>query len=181
MSAILPPTSPSASAENATRVGLVAALSAASMLFASLVSAYLVRRSFPDWRPSPALWPFGLLFFAMAASAGIEVASRSIDARRRAAMWLVAIGSALYLFCAIGALAVLCEAEGGLNPPHRAFVVLLLGVHVVHALLGVIFSIWTLRPASHLRGDEGIELSRLAIHFLTALLAAIIGLLFIVQ
>ncbi|MEO5761398.1 MAG: hypothetical protein ABIR28_03715 [Vicinamibacteria bacterium] len=181
MSVIVPVTSRPLSAQNATRVGLVAALSAASMLFASLVSAYLVRRSFADWHPSPSVWPFGLLFFAIAASTGIEVASRSIDARRRAGLWLVAIGSALYLLGAIVALAVLSGALGGLNPPHRAFVFLLIGVHMVHALLGVIFSIWTLRPASHLPWDEGIELSRLAIHFLTVLLAAIVGLLFIVR
>ena len=63
--------------DQALRVAVVAALSATVMLFASLVSAYLVRRSFEDWRPAPALWPLPLMAWGLLASVGIDVASRA--------------------------------------------------------------------------------------------------------
>ena len=68
--------------QSALRVAVVAALSATMMLFASLASALLVRRAFEDWRPASAVWPWILLGFGLAASAGMEVAARSHGRRR---------------------------------------------------------------------------------------------------
>jgi heme/copper-type cytochrome/quinol oxidase subunit 3 len=165
--------------ENATRVAVVAALSATTMLFASLVSAYLVRRSFPDWRPSPAIWPVALLAFAFAASLGVEVASRSAGIWRRRGFMGLTLSSGLYL---AGALAVIGRvASIGLETPFNAFVALLLGVHVVHAILGGAFASWILRADAGGPSENALLLARGVTHFLTALLLAIVFLLFGLQ
>ncbi len=66
-----PSVGPAPSVETASRVAVVAALAATTMLFASLASAYLVRRSFPDWTaPAPVPWPFVLLGCGTWASIG---------------------------------------------------------------------------------------------------------------
>jgi heme/copper-type cytochrome/quinol oxidase subunit 3 len=167
--------------ENATRVAVVAALSATTMLFASLVSAYLVRRSFADWRPAPALWPVALLAFALAASGGMEIAARGEGRARRIAFAGVASASALYLLSALAVIASVVFAEGGLGLPFNAFVVLLLGVHVVHAILGGVFAFRILRAGPDGASENALVLARLVTHFLTALLCAIVFLLFILQ
>ena len=175
MTAVAPGRAPAF--ENATRVAVVAALSATTMLFASLVSAYLVRRSFADWRPSPAWWPVVLLAFAFAASAGVEVGARGEGRRRRLGFMGLALASLLYLAGALAVIASIASGEGGLEMPFNAFVALLLSVHVVHAILGGAFSAWIL-------GNEGgasenaLVLARLVTHFLTALLCAIVFILF---
>jgi heme/copper-type cytochrome/quinol oxidase subunit 3 len=166
--------------ENATRTAVVAALSATSMLFASLASAYLVRRSFSDWRPSPALWPFALLAFAFAASAGIEAAARS-ERRRRAGLVVLALGSGLYLASAFAVIASVVSGAGGLSMPFNAFVVMLLGTHAVHAILGGAFASWILRAAAPGPPEHSLQLARGVTHFLTALLCAIVLLLFGLQ
>jgi heme/copper-type cytochrome/quinol oxidase subunit 3 len=165
---------PGASLENATRVAVVGALSATTMLFASLVSAYLVRRSFADWRAAPALWPFALLAFAVAASAGIEVASRSTGTARRRGFQGLAFGTFLYLAGAIMVIVSIARDTDGLGPPNRAFAVMLLGTHVVHAILGAAFSAWALRVVEGGPGAHSLALARLVTHFLTALLFAIV-------
>ncbi|MBX7187327.1 MAG: hypothetical protein K1Y01_19445 [Vicinamibacteria bacterium] len=167
--------------ENATRVAVVASLGATTMLFASLVSAYLVRRSFADWRPSPALWPLGLLAFALIASGGVEIAARDAGARRRLGFQALALASGLYLAGALGVIGSVASAEGGLQMPFNAFVALLLGVHVVHAIVGGGFAIWVLRVEGSGPSDHGLWLARLVTHFLTALLCAIVFLLFGLQ
>jgi heme/copper-type cytochrome/quinol oxidase subunit 3 len=165
--------------ENATRVAVVAALSATTMLFASLVSSYLVRRSFADWRPSPAIWPVALLALAFAASLGIEVASRSAGVWRRRGFIGLALSSALYL---AGALAVIRRvAVSGLETPFNAFVALLLGVHVMHAILGGAFAFWILGDDPGGPSANAFLLARGVTHFLTALLLAVVFLLFGLQ
>ena len=167
--------------ENAARVAVVAALSATTMHFASLVSAYLVRRSFADWRPSPALWPVALLAFAFAASGGIEIAARGEGRGRRLGFAGLALASALYLAGALAVIASVALAEGGLAMPFNAFVALLLSVHVVHAILGGAFASWILRVGPGGPSENALLLARLVTHFLTALLCAIVFLLFILQ
>jgi len=167
--------------ESATRVAVVAALSATTMLFASLVSAYLVRRSFADWRPSPAWWPAVLLAFAFAASGAIEVATRGEGARRRLGFMGLALASGLYLSGALAVIAAVASGEGGLQMPFSAFVALLLSVHVVHSILGGAFAFWILREAAGGRSENALLLARLVTHFLTALLCAIVFLLFGLQ
>ena len=61
------------------------------------------------------------------------------------------------------------------------FVVLLLSVHLVHALLGASFSAWALRAADGGPTGMSLLLARLVTHFLTALLFAIVFLLFGLQ
>lgn len=167
--------------ENATRVAVVAALSATTMLFASLVSAYLVRRSFADWRPSPAGWPAVLLAFAFAASGAIEFAVRGNGERRLLGFRGLALASGLYLAGALAVIGSVVSGEGGLEMPFNAFVALLLGVHVVHAILGGAFAFRVLRVEAGGPSENALLLARLVTHFLTGLLCAIVFLLFGLQ
>ena len=167
--------------ESATRVAVVAALSATTMLFASLVSSYLVRRSFTDWRPSLAWWPAPLLAFAFAASGAIEVAARGEGGPRRLGFRVLATASVFYLAAASAVIASVASGEGGLEMPFNAFVALLLGVHVVHAILGGAFAAWILRDQARGPSENALLLARLVTHFLTALLGAIVFLLFVLQ
>ncbi len=164
----------------ATRVAVVGALSATTMLFASLVSAYLVRRSFADWRPSPGWWPVALLAFAFAASAGVEVGARGEGRERRLGFMGLALASLLYLAGALAVIASVATGEGGLEMPFNAFVALLLGVHVAHAVLGGAFAFWILGQKTG-ASENALVLARLITHFLTALLCAIVFLLFGLQ
>lgn len=165
--------------ESALRVAVVAALSATMMLFASLASALLVRRAFEDWRPAAAAWPWVLLGFGLAASAGMEIAARSHGRRRVAGFAALGGSSSLYLAGALFVLGSLVSGENGLSRPHDAFIALLLGVHVLHAILGTAFSALVLRAASGESFQAGLALARLVTHFLTALLVFILALLFL--
>lgn len=157
----------------AERVAVVGALAATTMLFASLVSAYLVRRSFTDWRANEALWPVVLLVCGAAASAGIEAASRSAS-HRVAGLRVLGLFSAVYLSGAVLVIASIVKGPSGLASPHDAFVALLLGVHAVHALLGLMFAKQALRDAS----EASLSLVRLVTHFLTLMLFGIVFVLF---
>lgn len=184
MSVVAVPVSDSRSApsDQALRVAVVAALSATVMLFASLVSAYLVRRSFEDWRPAAALWPWALMAFGLLASVGIEVASRAAGARRRPGLVALALASGLYLLTALVVIGSTVTSPRGLAAPHDAFVALLLGVHVLHAVLGAVFAVWALRgKALRLSSGEPFILARLVTHFLTALLLGILFVLFVLR
>ncbi len=173
------PVQPTPALERATRVAVVAALSATSMLFASMVSAYLVRRSFPDWRWSPAVWPLALLAFASWASMGMEVAFRSPGGKRAPGFMNLALASGLYLIGALAVIVSIALGPGGLGAPHHAFIVLLLSLHGAHALLGAAFAAWVLSEAAGGPSENGLFLARLVTHFLTALLFAIVFLLFV--
>lgn len=166
--------------DRATQVGVVGALSATTMLFASLVSAYLVRRSFADWRPSPAWWPAVLLAFAFAASAGVEVGVRGQGRQRRLGFMGLALASLLYLAGALAVIASVTSGTGGLGMPFNAFVALLLSVHAAHAILGGAFAAWILGQEME-PSENALALARLVTHFLTALLCAIVFLLFGLQ
>ncbi|MEO8500742.1 MAG: hypothetical protein ABI565_07490 [Vicinamibacteria bacterium] len=167
--------------ESATRVAVVAALSATTMLFASLVSAYLVRRSFPDWRPVSATWPLALLASALASSFGVEVASRAEEGWRRLGLIGLGLGSGLYLLGVIAVIVSVVSEPFGLATPFNAFVFLLLGLHAAHAIAGGAFSGWILRAGSHPASESGFLLARLVTHFLTVLLCAILFLLFVLR
>ena len=165
--------------ESALRVAVVAALSATMMLFASLASALLVRRSFEDWRPAAAAWPWILLGFGLAASVGMEIAARSQGRRRATGFAILGLSSSLFLAGALFVLGSIVSGEPGLSRPHDAFIALLLGVHVLHAVLGTAFSARVLRAASGESSETGLALARLVTHFLTAVLVFILALLFI--
>ena len=163
--------------ENAARVGLVAALSATTMLFASLVSACVVRRSFADWQPASGPWPIILGGFALAASAAIEGAARARGGRRSLGLMGLALSSALYISAAFYVIGSTASGEDGLRSPFDAFAVLFLGVHVFHALIGAAFAVRILRR-SVFASDDALLLVRVVTHFLTALLLGIIMVLF---
>ena len=177
------PVARAVASDQALRVGVVAALSATVMLFASLVSAYLVRRSFEDWRPAAALWPMALMALGLLASIGIEVASRAEGATRRAGYIALVAASALYLLTALVVIGATVMGPRGLAAPHDAFVALLLGVHVLHAVLGAAFAVWALRDgqAPWSGSGERFVLGRLVTHFLTALLLGILFVLFVLR
>jgi heme/copper-type cytochrome/quinol oxidase subunit 3 len=163
--------------ENATRVAVAAALSATTMLFASLVSAYVVRRSFADWQPASASWPAVLLGFAFAASAAIEIAARAEGGGKRFAILGLAVSTVLYLAGALIVIASTANGALGLRSPFDAFVVLLLGVHVFHALIGGAFAYRVLRRAGG-PSPEALLMVRVVTHFLTALLFGVVFVLF---
>lgn len=176
----LPSPESSQAEQSALRVAVVAALSATMMLFASLASALLVRRSFEDWRPAAsAAWPWILLGFGLAASAGMEIAGRSLGRRRVAGFAILGLSSSLYLAGALFVLGSLVSGERGLSRPHDAFIALLLGVHVLHAILGTAFAARVLRASSGGSSETNLALARLVTHFLTALLLFILALLFL--
>ncbi len=163
----------------ATRVAVIAALSATAMLFASLASAYLVRRSFADWgSPSLPPWAMGLLGCALWASFGIEGAVRADGERRAQALQNLGVASAVYLLGAVWVIGSILRGPGQIRAPHDAFIVILLSLHAVHAVLGTAFSTWALGHAAIAQKDGGLALVRLVTHFLTALLLAVFGLLF---
>jgi heme/copper-type cytochrome/quinol oxidase subunit 3 len=164
--------------DRARRVAVVGALSATTMLFASLVSAYLLRRSFRPWHQEEALWPAVLLTFASLASIGIEVAARASGGPRFMGLLALCLGNVLYL---AGAASVILNLAGkdGLTSPHAAFTALLLGVHAVHAFVGSIFSLAMVRESSGSLRGSGPALARLITHFLTVMLFAIAFVLFL--
>lgn len=178
-SVALPSRERSPTEESALRVAVVAALSATMMLFASLASALLVRRAFEDWRPAAAAWPWILLGFGLAASAGMEIAARSHGPRRVAGLAILGLSSSLYLAGALFVLGSLASGEHGLSRPHDAFIALLLGVHVLHAILGTVFAGRILRAGWGGSSETGLALARLVTHFLTAVLVFILTLLFL--
>jgi heme/copper-type cytochrome/quinol oxidase subunit 3 len=164
--------------DRARAIAVVGALSATTMLFASLVSAYLLRRSFTPWPQEDALWPAVLLTFGGLASLGIEVATRSKGGARRIGLGALSLGNALYLVGAANVIVALASGNG-LASPHAAFTALLLGVHAVHALVGSVFSLAMLRESRGGRDGSGPALARLVTHFLTAMLFAIAFVLFV--
>lgn len=165
-------------ATQAIQVAVVAALSATTMLFASLSSALLVRRSFEDWRPASAPWPLALLALGALTSVAIEWVIRATS-QRGLPKGAFALSSLAYLTAACGAI-MATAANEGLAAPHNAFVALLLSLHVLHALAGSIFALWILSDGPSAPSANGrSSLARLVVHFLTALLAAIMMLLFV--
>ena len=167
-----------ASATHPIQVAVVAALSATTMLFASLVSALLVRRSFPDWHATPAAWPFALLALGVFTSIAIEGTVRA-GSQPRLARGVFVLSTLVYLASAAAAIFA-TSLNDGLAAPHGAFVALLLSLHVLHATLGSAFALWILSENSvHVSLGGRRSLARLVIHFLTALLAAIVTLLFV--
>ena len=167
--------------ESASRIAVVAALSATTMLFASLASAYLVRRSFEDWRPTAPLWPFVLLALGIGASGAMEIAVRSSARGCRQAFGGLVAASALYLIAALVVIVSIFQGESGLTRPHDAFIALLLGVHVLHAILGGGFAVAALHKAEDDASENALFLVRLVTHFLTAALMGILFLLFVLR
>ncbi|MCI2430051.1 cytochrome oxidase subunit III [Candidatus Acetothermia bacterium] len=131
----------------ATKLALWLFLAVATMLFAMLLSAYLVRLGFSEEHalPKPNLLWFNTLLLVFS-SLALERASRG-TARRAPALWLV--GGALAVLFLIGQLFAWSElAQAGYflaTNPASSFFYLLTALHGMHLLGGLVA--WT-RTAS---------------------------------
>nr|MBO2507640.1 cytochrome oxidase subunit III [Bacillota bacterium] len=123
-------------------VGLL--LAAMTMVFAALVSAYLVRMDLSDWRAAPlppVLWVNTALL--VAASAALEAAlrpARAGDTRRLSTLlWVAGLATAAFI---VGQLAAWFQMRamgyGVAATPGASFFYLLTLVHGVHVLGGLV-------------------------------------------
>jgi len=170
------------------RFGLWLFLGTLTMMFIGFTSAYMVRRTAPDWAP---LRPPGLLWVNTAllllSSGTLEAARRRLRGWNVAGVgpWLTATGALGGLFVA-GQLASwrLLAARGyfvGSNP-HNSFFYILSGVHGVHLVGGLIWFVVVLAKARRLAytpGEDGLGMFATYWHFLTGLWVYLLLLLFV--
>jgi cytochrome c oxidase subunit III len=170
------------------RFGLWLFLGTLTMMFIGFTSAYMVRRTSPDWAP---LRPPGLLWVNTAllllSSATLEAARRRLRGWNVASVgpWLTSTGAlgALFLAGQLTAWRVLA-ARGyfvGSNP-HNSFFYMLSGVHGVHLVVGLIWFAVVLFKARHLAytpGEDGLGMFATYWHFLTGLWVYLVLLLFV--
>jgi len=160
------------------RVAMWVVLTAVTMLFAGLTSAYIVLRGVPGWQHvplPPLLWVNTLTLIA--SSVTLEIARRSVLGNRQQAvkLWLGSSG-VLGLGFLAGQVAAWRElVRAGVYLPstlHSSFLYVLTGVHGVHLLGGVIgltYVLWLayqhrLTPVRH----EPLRLCSLYWHFMDA-------------
>jgi cytochrome c oxidase subunit 3 len=168
--------------------GLLAFLGTVSMLFIGFTSAYLIRRASLDWRPLQAP---GILWANTAALAASSVALQA--ARKRLREW--DLRGVLPCIAATGALGVLflagqvaawrkLAAQGVFlaTNPHSSFFYLLTGLHGLHLLGGLVWFLVVLvrvRRMDYTPGEDGLRLFATYWHFLGALWAYLLVLLFV--
>jgi cytochrome c oxidase subunit 3 len=159
------------------RVGVWLFLGVATMIFAALVSAYIVRMGSSDWHslPKPGLlWVnTAILLLSSAALQWVTIAERQ-GAHRSARLGFVAgaVLSALFLLGQLWAWAVLHKLGYFLNTnPSSSFFYLLTAVHGLHLLGGLIVAAWTVRSS------ERLQLFVTYWHFLTAVWVVLFGLI----
>ena len=167
------------------KLGLWLFLAAATMLFALVGSAYLVRMGLPDWEhlPKPGILWVNTLWLLLG-SLALEVARRAARAREVATArgaWI--LGGAFALLFVVGQLLAWGRlAAWGYflaTNPASSFFYLLTALHGLHVLGGLLvwgratvrmFRAW--EPAAPLR----IELAATYWHFLLGVWAAMLGL-----
>jgi cytochrome c oxidase subunit 3 len=170
------------------RFGLWLFLGTLTMMFIGFTSAYMVRRTSPDWTP---LRPPALLWVNTAvillSSATLEAARRRLRGWNVAGVgpWLMATGALGGLFVAgqIAAWRTL-SARGYFlaSSPHNSFFYMLSGVHGVHLLVGLVWFGVVLARARHLAytpGEDGLGMFATYWHFLTGLWVYLVLLLFV--
>ncbi len=149
------------------RVGLWLFLGVATMVFAALVSAYIVRMGSADWHglPKPGLlWVnTGILLLSSAALQWARLRERQGDSTNaRLGVIAGAVLSALFLLGQIWAWGVLHRLGYFLaTNPSSSFFYLLTGVHGLHLVGGLIVAAWTVRS------PERFQLFVTYWHFLT--------------
>jgi cytochrome c oxidase subunit III len=168
--------------------GLWAFLGTVTMLFIGFTSAYILRRASSDWQPlspPPVLWlNTGLLLLS---SVTLETA------RRRLRGWNLA--GAEHAFVATGVLGALfvagqyvgwqqLAARGVFlaSNPHSSFFYVLTGVHALHLFGGLcwfVAALSRLRRMAYLPGEDGLRLFATYWHFLGAVWAYLLFLLFV--
>lgn len=169
-------------------VGLLAFLGTVTMLFIGFTSAYILRRTSPDWAPLEAphlLWVNTVLL--LASSLTLEFARRALRAwdlagTRRGFVAAGVLGLAFVVGQA-GAWRQLAAAGVFLSSnPHSSFFYVLTGVHVVHVLGGLGWYLalaLALRAGRLARGGDGLGLFALYWHFLAGLWLYLLVLLFV--
>jgi cytochrome c oxidase subunit 3 len=159
------------------------------MLFAGFSSAYLIRRTAPDWIPiyaPPVLWfNNAVLLFS---SVALEIARTSRKFGKLSAFrgwYLAAVGlGAVFLYgqwAAWGKLA----AQGIFLPssPHGSFFYMLSAVHAVHVVAGMLALCWVLvrrwNSSTPMMSGDPVNLCATYWHFVTGTWVFLYWLLFV--
>nr|BAL54898.1 cytochrome c oxidase subunit III [uncultured Acetothermia bacterium]BAL60034.1 cytochrome c oxidase subunit III [Candidatus Acetothermum autotrophicum] len=159
------------------RVGLWLFLAVATMVFAALISAYIVRMGSSDWHslPKPGLlWVnTAILLLSSAAFHWALVADRQGHIRSvRLGVVAGAVLSALFFVGQVWAWLVLQKLGYFLSAnPSSSFFYLLTAVHGAHLLGGLIVAAWTVRTR------ERLQLFVTYWHFLTAVWVVLFALI----
>lgn len=161
---------------NPSRLGVLLFLTSATIIFASIISAYLVRMDLGDWSSAPKPWILwlntGLLVIAsMVWQSAVGAAGRN---NGPLALRQVQVAGGFILLFVIGQLAAwqnMWSMGFGVNStPATSFFFLISAVHGLHVLGGLIVWVATLlrMRAAHEIGQlkSRIELSALYWHFL---------------
>lgn len=151
------------------RLGVVTAMASAAMLFLAVFSAFIARRGFPLFGPPdppPLLAP--ALVLAVASSVLYETARRARAAAPALASAFVALVG--YMALSLRMASVALESPGA----RSGFLALLLGLHVLHALGGLVAFPRAVREGP--TSDYGTHLG-LFLHFLTVVFVFIWALL----
>jgi cytochrome c oxidase subunit 3 len=158
------------------------------MLFIGFTSAYILRRASGDWRPLQApsvLWLNTAVLFL--SSATLEVARRRLRGwdLGAAQAFLAATGVLGIVFVGGQVLAWRSLAAAGVflsSNPHSSFFYLLTGVHAAHLLGGLVWfgaASAKIRRLAYTPGEDGLRLFATYWHFLAALWAYLLFLLFV--
>ena len=170
------------------RFGLWAFLGTVSMLFIGFTSAYILRRGSADWQPlspPPILWLNTAALFL--SSAALETARRRLRSwdLPGARGWLGATGLLGALFVAGQVTAWRTLAAQGIflaSNTHSSFFYLLTGVHLAHLAGGLAWFAAVqlrMRRLALTPGENGLGLFATYWHFLGALWAYLLFLLFV--
>jgi cytochrome c oxidase subunit 3 len=170
------------------RFGLWLLLATLAMMFIGFTSAYVVRRASADWRalPLPSVLVWNTLAL-LASSACLELARRAHGSwdLSGAQRWLAATGGLGALFAAGQTVAWRQLAEMGIflsSNPHSSFFYLLTGVHLVHLAVGLAWFVAAfsrLRRMADVPGEDGLGLFAIYWHFLGALWAYLLVVLYL--
>jgi len=170
------------------RFGLWLFLGTLTMMFVGFTSAYMVRRTAPDWAPMP---PPGLLWVntavILASSVALQAARRKLRAWNPAGVfpWLAVTGvlGGLFLGGQLAAWRVLGERGYFLAAnPHNSFFYVLSGVHGVHLFVGLVWLAVVLvraRRLAYTPGEDGLGMFATYWHFLAGLWVYLLLLLFV--
>jgi cytochrome c oxidase subunit 3 len=179
---------PERSPREIARFGVWLMLGTMSMMFIGFTSSYIVRRGAGDWQAlplPPTLWLNTLAL--LASSVALEGARRALQAwdlpaaqRRLGLTGLLGLAFAAGQFAAWRQLADLGVFLS--SHPHSSFFYMLTGVHLVHLAGGLVWfgaAFTRLRRLAYAPGEDGLGLFAIYWHFLGALWAYLLLLLYV--